>query len=135
MGTRSLIHFYDGTLGFDNEDPPILCTVYQQYDGYIDGVGEYLLEFIKSGTLGSPSDRYFNGMGCLAAQYIAETKEGAGNLYIEPPGATGRDEEYVYVVKLKDKGIHLGAYSVYKDRWYSAYVDNWDIEKAKKRLG
>lgn len=40
MGTRSTVKFYD------ESDEPILC-VYQQYDGYISGVGHDLAKFLK----------------------------------------------------------------------------------------
>jgi len=96
MGTRSTIKFYER----DGEKKVFVCAVYQQYDGYIEGVGKELKEFCKSGVLvkgfsDNKNKRQFNGMGCLAAQFIAEFKKGVGGLYM-----TTKDnkQEYNYVV-------------------------------------
>jgi len=98
MGTRSLIHFYDG-----GHKDIILATVYQQYDGGPTVVGKDLAEFLLSGVVvnGIPvggTARYFNGMSCLTAQYIAEHKHGAGGLYIYPAGVEDVGEEWTYEV-------------------------------------
>jgi hypothetical protein len=79
MGTRSVIKFY--------ENDTFLCAIYQQYDGYLQGVGNDLKDFIKSGVFVNginedKGDKLFNGMGCLVAQYIKEFKKEAGGLYI-----------------------------------------------------
>ena len=95
MGTRSTITFTE------NEEK--LCKIYQQYDGYLDGVGKDLAEFLQSGklvngiTMGE-SDKVFNGAGCLVAQFISENKTSAGGLYIIP--LNDEDEEYNYTVKI-----------------------------------
>ncbi len=62
MGTRSTIAFI--TKAQDNTETQ-LCKIYQQFDGYLSGVGEKLARFLQSGKLvnGIPGghDRYFNG--------------------------------------------------------------------------
>ena len=101
MGTRSTIKFYD----VDEKDEPILC-VYQQYDGYISGVGYDLANFLKSKTIingfcGQTMEGGFaNGMGCLAAQFVAENKTKIGRFYL-----TNKNDmqEYNYEVRLNDE--------------------------------
>lgn len=93
MGTRSLTYvFEDGT--------PLVC-MYRQFDGYPSGHGAELAEFLNKGTmvngLGSDSTNVFNGMGCLAAQLVANFKDGPGGFYLHEP-ILGRDDwqEYEY---------------------------------------
>jgi len=79
MGTRSIIKFV--------ENGATVCAIYQQFDGYLSCVGKKLADFCESGKLvnGIPvgeKGKFFNGVGCLAAQFIAENKDGAGGLYI-----------------------------------------------------
>ena len=91
MGTRSTIAIYEGATH--------LVTIYQQYDGYPDGVGKSLAEFIQSGKfvngLGVKKSLVFNGMGCFAAALIKHLKDGPGGTYIVPKG---QKEEYNYKV-------------------------------------
>ena len=101
MGTRSIIKFY--------EDNNLLCAVYQQYDGDLNGVGQELKDFIKSkpfvNGIGEDSN-VFNGSGCFIAQFIANFKTKAGGLYIYPSNC--ENEEYNYSVKI----IHNKDYKV-----------------------
>lgn len=99
MGTRSTVKFYD------ESDEPILC-VYQQYDGYISGVGHDLAKFLKGKKIidGFRLDQtmengFANGIGCLAAQYVAERKRRIGGFYL-----TTKDdkEEFNYEVRFID---------------------------------
>lgn len=98
MGTRSLTRFIEVV---ENKKNPITC-IYRQYDGYPSGHGKELAEFLMSGTMvngyGSSEERQFNGIGCLAAQFIAEFKKGVGNIYIEKPNAKGCGEEFIYEI-------------------------------------
>jgi len=98
MGTRSLIHF--------QEDGDTLCTVYQQYDGYPEGVGKQIYDLLSEVKIvnGIPGGggNYANGVGCLIAQYIARYKHGAGGLYVYPPDANDCWEEFTYVVNVED---------------------------------
>lgn len=80
MGTRSTISFIYG------EDT--LVTIYQQYDGYIDGVGHELANWLLKKKLingigmDQNTSEYANGIGCLAAQFIRDFKTEVGGLYI-----------------------------------------------------
>jgi hypothetical protein len=104
MGTRSTVKFFS-----EWNDQPLL-SVYQQYDGYIDGVGHELANFLLDkkviNGIGSGQNMeggYANGMGCLAAQYVAGHKTEIGGFYM----TTADDEqEYNYEVRLvKDQLI------------------------------
>lgn len=104
MGTRSTVKFYSEF----QQDEPIL-SVYQQYDGYIEGVGYALANFLKDKKIvngfcdGQTMDGgYANGMGCLAAQYVAENKKEIGGFYL-----TNKDDsqEYDYEVRFIDDKI------------------------------
>lgn len=102
MGTRSTIKFYDGNSDADSK--PLVC-IYQQYDGYISGVGHGLANFLKGKTIingigqSQEMDKFANGMGCLAAQFIAQFKTKIGGLYIDTLDAS---EDYNYEVRLMD---------------------------------
>ena len=82
MGTRSLTRFISQ---HDDEKFVITC-VYRQYDGYPQGHGKELADFLNSGVMvngfGQSEQKQFNGIGCLAAQFIAEFKNGVGGIYI-----------------------------------------------------
>jgi len=94
MGTRSLTFVYDG-------DKPII-NMYRQYDGYPEGHGRELAEFLMSGEMvnGFSDDnaKQFNGMGCLAAQMIAHFKKSVGGFYIHPVTDTECWQDYEYHV-------------------------------------
>ena len=112
MGTRSLTKVIQTSeTSIANEDnnnevykerKPITC-MYRQYDGYLDGHGQELAEWLSGYTLvnGIPSDKsepMFNGMDCLAAQMFAHFKDGAGNIYCMHPDAEDCWEEYLYEI-------------------------------------
>jgi hypothetical protein len=94
MGTRSLTFVYDG-------DKP-LVNMYRQFDGYPSGHGVELAEFLASGKMvngySSKTEKQFNGMGCLAAQMIAEFKDGVGGFYIHAVTDTDCWQDYEYHV-------------------------------------
>lgn len=121
MGTRSLTFVYD-----DNEP---LLNMYRQFDGYPEGHGIDLANFlcgideVTNGIMVGETRRTANGMGCLAAQMIATFKKSVGGFYIYPVSSTdcGQDYEYhVYenevVVKGYDKTIYRGTWKDFQ-RW------------------
>lgn len=83
MGTRSL------TYVFDNDNEPVVC-MYRQFDGYPSGHGSELAEFLNSfdaivnGIPVGDARRLANGMGCLAAQLVAQFKGAVGGFYLYP---------------------------------------------------
>lgn len=92
MGTRSLTHVYDGDTR--------VVTIYQQYDGYPEGVGRELATFLANIEIvnGFGTDAKLgevaNGYGCLAAQLIARLKTAVGDVYVATPGDMGQEFEY-----------------------------------------
>jgi len=94
MGTRSLTFVYDG-------NQP-LVNMYRQFDGYPSGHGIELAEFLISGKMvngySSKTEKQFNGMGCLAAQMIAEFKNSVGGFYIHAVTDTDCWQDYEYHV-------------------------------------
>ena len=109
MGTRSLTHFIERQTepSKDKRRKPIvkdteIVVMYRQYDGYPSGHGIELAEFLADGEMvngiGLGNKKVFNGMGCLAAQVVAEFKSGPGGIYLHPAGTTDCWEEYDYYV-------------------------------------
>ena len=103
MGTRSTVKFYEEKI-----KEPIL-SVYQQYDGYIEGVGYDLANFLKDkkivngfGSGQTMENGFANGMGCLAAQYVAENKKKIGGFYLTYPEDS---QEYDYKIKFINSKI------------------------------
>jgi hypothetical protein len=94
MGTRSLTFVY-------NDGAPII-NMYRQFDGYPTGHGRELAEFLVSGKLvngySEKQSVQFNGMGCLAAQMIANFKNSVGGFYIYSVDSTDCWQEYEYHV-------------------------------------
>ena len=109
MGTRSLTFVYE-TYTHDEgnvEHDPII-KLYRQYDGYPEGHGLELANFlapyhIVNGLGGDTKEKVANGMGCLAAQLVAHFKDGPGQFYLYPPHLDADNwQDYEYHV-FKDK--------------------------------
>lgn len=96
MGTRSLTHI--------KKDGETLLTFYRQYDGYPEGMGVDLAEFLDGFEVvngyGERKPKLANGMGCLAAQLIKELKDDVGNVYIFAADSEDCGEEYTYTIEL-----------------------------------
>jgi len=127
MGTRSLtkvITTWKDESGKTKKQP--LTCMYRQYDGYLDGHGLELAEWLDGFTIvnGIPSDRsepMFNGMDCLAAQMFVHFKSSGckddgtptsntGGIYCMHPDAYDVFEEYVYEIEEVDGKIFITAY-------------------------
>lgn len=98
MGTRSTTKIYD--------QGNLVLALYKQYDGYTEGWGKELKEFIKSGTfvkgISYREEKQFNGMGDFALQLVVEFKEGVGGLY-----ATTEEDSQEYNYKIELNGDKL----------------------------
>lgn len=85
MGTRSTITFIERV----NAGDSIAAQIYQQYDGYLEGVGKSLAEWLipKIMVNGIPDYEhdYANGIGDLAAQFVHDFKDSIGYLYLYSP--------------------------------------------------
>ena len=72
-------------------------------DGYLEGHGFDLAYFLSKGKLVngislSETHHIFNGVNCLAAQIVAEFKNGPGSIYLYRGGTTDLGECYHYEV-------------------------------------
>ena len=102
MGTRSLTTFVETYK--DNSGKKVkneIVTMYRQFDGYMEGHGKDLADFLAGGELvngiGMDDKVVFNGMGCLSAQVVAHFKDGAGGFYLQRANKNS-GEEYRYKV-------------------------------------
>ena len=101
MGTRSLTVIKDGKKE--------ICVLYRQHDGYPEGHGKELAEFLSGFRIVNGYDhddtvKVANGMNCLAAQIITHFKTGVGQFYLYPPKTRDMGEEYVYTI---DAGLYM----------------------------
>ena len=112
MGTRSL------TVMLDEYDEEI-AILYRQYDGYPDGHGAELKEFLKdfvivNGFTPGETRKIANGGGCLAALVVAYFKQSVGGFYLMAAGTRDAGEEYIYTIRPTGAGITLKVEDV---RW------------------
>jgi len=123
MATRSLIRFArreDG-VSFSEHPEKVEVQVYKHWDGYPSGHPTQLANWLVNkkivNGLGLNPINVANGLGCLAAQYIAAFKMEAGDLYVESPEHSSHgDIEYItYVWGDYDKGIYMSIFDVYED--------------------
>ena len=128
MGTLSTITFVQKRS--DEETP--LVTIYQQYSGYIDGVGHDLAKWLlrKKMINGIGFDQwtneYANGLGCLVAQYIRDHKDCVGSLYIVSNDIEKKYIDYHYTVVIDDSLSMCSKDGDPLDNRTTIYVTNWD---------
>ena len=122
MSTRSLVRFATREEGVSFSEHPerVEVQVYKHYDGYPQGHPLDLAKFLKGfkvvNGLGQDTHKVANGLGCLAAQYVAAFKMDAGDMYIENADTEHFDIEYVtYVWGDDGKGIWMSIFSTYED--------------------
>ena len=110
MATRALINFVEREDGVSFSEHPgvdqIHIQIYNHYDGYPQGLGVTLANFLDgydvvNGLSTGYQGPVANGMGCLAAQTISYLKDGAGNVYLQKPQEKDW-EDYEYFVWVKD---------------------------------
>jgi hypothetical protein len=136
MGTRSLTRVFE-THKDEKKNKQVkvqLVNMYRQYDGYPEGHGTELADFLKGGKVvnGIGYDEkniVFNGAGCLAAQMIAHFKNGAGGFYIESITAKncGQEYEYEVIVDWDTKEVTMKCIEV-------GYIDSKGNYKRGKRV-
>lgn len=126
MGTRSTITFYSrmgGTIFF-------LVNIYQQYDGYLEGVGKELCEWLKPKIITNGFSKanwnIANGAGCLAAKYISEFKPATGGLYIYPEDVAHEDCDYNYSVIIDEDWVtSFSTFEKKAEDIITIEVNNW----------
>ena len=105
MGTRSLTFVYD-------ESGDKIINLYRQYDGYPEGHGQELAEFLNNGTLVNglrlvDEGKFYNGMGCLAAQLVGHFKQSAGGFYLYPVTTDDCGQDYEYHIYYDDGTLKI----------------------------
>jgi hypothetical protein len=97
MGTRSITKFI--------EEGKEICVLYRQFDGYPEGHGKELAEFLQNMPIvngyGDDTIKQANGVGCLAAQVVSHFKTKVGGFYLYPPKTHDIGEEFIYSVSGK----------------------------------
>ena len=124
MSTRSLVRFATREEGVSFSEHPerVEVQVYKHYDGYPEGHPLDLAKFLKDFTIGNgipypEPDKMANGLGCLAAQYIAAFKMKPGDLYVENSDTEHGDIEYItYVWGTENKDIWMSIFDTYEDK-------------------
>lgn len=124
MGTRSTISFIEKN---DNGNESKVAYVYQQFDGYLEGVGRSLCKWLlhKIMVNGIPDYKYdyANGITDLAAQYVHDFKDGVGSLYLYSPNWDTKNWcDYNYKV------IHQFNNNGNADDVLTIEVSNWEEE-------
>ena len=120
MSTRSLVRFAKREEGVSFSEHPerVEVQVYKHYDGYPSGhpveLAEFLKEFkIVNGIPYGDDSKMANGLGCLAAQYIAAFKMGPGDLTVEHPDTERDWIEYItYVWGTDNKDIWMSIFDI-----------------------
>ena len=105
MSTRS-------TITFRKRGREPVVRVRKHFDGYIDGLGHDLAKWLIpmkliNGICSEEQYRhdYANGIGCLAAKWIADVKTETGDYYLDCNCEA--DEDYNYEVILESRCLSL----------------------------
>ena len=117
MGTRAIVAVKDE---LDNK----IIELYSQYDGYPDGLGRDLKEFVASREMVNgigANKQVFNGIHCFAAQLVCNFKDEAGGYYLYPPTENYENKEnywkiygaeYYYEI---DSNLHIRCWDTVKN--------------------
>jgi hypothetical protein len=139
MATRAIIRFATREKGVTfNEHPEvdkILTQIYHHYDGYPEYLGVTLANYIRDikvvNGLGGGDDKVANGLGCLAAQVVAELKDVPGNVYLVKPSKDKGLEDYIYYIwGVENKSIWFSIFD-YDDNCIFVGEPNKLIDKYK----
>jgi hypothetical protein len=128
MGTRSITFFYDDV---DQKNEKPFVAVYTQFDGYVSGFGVEISNFLKNMkvvngyTLQEEEGGFANGMGCLAAQFVCEVKNGIGNVYIVKSDTGTDNVDYVYHVYNNRVVVENLGYILFEGTWqeYNTFAE------------
>ena len=107
MGTRSLTTFVD-----DHTQEEIV-VMYRQYDGYPEGHGKDLINFLNKMKF---DNQLTYGISCLSAQVISHFKKRAGDFYLHTADTRDYGEEFVYTIYSKDNELKVKVEDVYEDK-------------------
>jgi hypothetical protein len=104
MGTPASIKVY-------NEKDQCLVNIYSHWDGYPDGMGIDIYEYLNSREFVNGHNgkkEQVNGIGCFAANLVEHLKTpGPGGIYLYPPSANNYYVDYEYEIRYVDKKFTL----------------------------
>ena len=110
MGTRSLTKVIQVWYNEEEKkkEEKTITTMYRQMDGYMEGHGAELAEWLSKFTIVNgigldEEGQIASGAECLAAQMFAHFKDGAGGIYLMHPDAENCWEEYIYNVYVAEE--------------------------------
>lgn len=134
MGTRSLTKVIEQQKESGKEY--IIAMMYRQYDGYIDGHGKDLADFLENCEVVNgirdvkEGGRTFNGPGCLAAQCVAHFKDDGepGGIYLQGPDPEA-GEEYTYEIVVKMNGVSPDPQPIIRVSGGDHYYDEYTLEE------
>ena len=113
MGTRSLTRIIPRQegLAYDkahNRAELSLVNIHQQYDGYPEYMAVEYAKWLEGLSIGNGLGRdpelnkYANGVGCFAAQFIKHFKDRPGGLYLHPIDNEEGWVDYIYTLFPKE---------------------------------
>lgn len=129
MGTKSTVKFVD-------EKENVVLSVYNHYDGYMEGVGADLAKTLKNWVVVGVTEskhnailgkditktEVANGILDLALLYVMDNKGGAMNMYVTNPNDK---QEFNYVVSyVRDLGYTVDVYN-YDELIYSDTLEEF----------
>lgn len=126
MGTRSIVTFKSE---WDGEE---ICAIYRQFDGYPEGRGKELANFLDGYKIGNgiaygiddvDGVKFANGMRELAILWAMHEKSENlhGNVYLEPAGFRSDDLEWIYEVTNSQDGTpRVKVYDIYASKAFSS---------------
>jgi hypothetical protein len=126
MGTRSLTRIIPRQegLAYDkahNRPELALVNIYQQYDGYPEYMAVEYAKWLEGLSIGNGLGRdpelnkYANGPGCFAAQFIKHFKDRPGGLYLHPIDDDYGWADYVYTLFPKEgEETYMAIYDTYQ---------------------
>ena len=85
-----------------------LVNIYQQYDGYPEYMAVEYAKWLEGLSIGNGLGRdpelnkYANGVGCFAAQFIKQFKDRPGGLYLQPIDNEEGWVDYIYTLFPKE---------------------------------
>jgi hypothetical protein len=131
MGTRSLTTF------IDEHTKEEIVVMYRQYDGYPEGHGRDLINFLNGMKVvngipgGKRASQLANGISCLAAQVISHFKKGVGDFYLHAGDTRDYGEEFVYIIYEEDNDLKVKVEDTYNDK----VLFDGNTEEMKKWIG
>lgn len=111
MSTNGVLYIHA-----QEEDTDILCGLLSHYDGYPEGYGKEIEDFLNSITLVNglnskqQNKRVANGMDCLAAQLVVHFKKRPGDFYLGSESYLQHDYPFEYHVFCQDSTLYIKAF-------------------------